>query len=204
MAVDVREVLIRQWRVVAQGVPGLDLELASRLPGWRNREVLAHLSLQPKLLGRFLATASTEPAQVSLVANLSGTSAFAETIDRTARLATDRDLNFAANVERALPALERADLAATVVTMQGPIILHDYLVTRCVEAVVHGDDFTGPIEPDAGAQAVACEALYDVLAAQRPELLALARSLRPPTWLSIATGREPPPQALRGCCPLMT
>ncbi len=204
MAVDVREALVRQWRVVAQRVPDLDLDLASRPAGWRNRELLAHLALQPNLLGRFLATASTEPPQVTLIANLSGTATFAETIDRTAQLATDRDLSFGANVERVLPALERADLAATVVTMQGPIILHDYLVTRCVEAVVHGYDFTGPIEPDAGAQAVACEALHDLLAARDPELLAEARLLPPATWLSIATGREPPPPALRGCCPLMT
>ena len=97
---DVRATLVRQWRVVARSIPGIDLELGSRLAGWRNREVLAHLSLQPKLLGRFLATASTEPAQVTLVANLSGTAAFAETIDRAARLATDHDLNFATNVER--------------------------------------------------------------------------------------------------------
>ena len=69
-----------------------------------------------------------------------------------------------------VPALANADLAATVVTLQGPIILHDYLVTRCVEAVVHGYDFTGPIEPDTDAQAVACQALHDVLAARRPEL----------------------------------
>jgi hypothetical protein len=204
MTVDVREALVRQWRVVAQAVPGLDLDRASRLAGWRNREVLAHLALQPKLLGRFLATASAEPPQITLVANLSGTSAFAETIDRTARLATERDLHFGANVERVLPALEHADLAATVATMQGPIILHDYIVTRCVEAVVHGYDFTDPIEPDAGAQAVSCAALYDVLAPRGPELLAEARSLQPATWLSIATGREPPPLALRGCCPVMT
>jgi hypothetical protein len=204
MAVEVREALVRQWRVVAQAVPALDLELSSRLAGWRNREVLAHLSLQPKLLGRFLATASREPAQVTLVANLSGTSAFAETIDRMARLATERDLNFAANVERIIPALEYADPAATVVTMQGPINLHDYIVTRCVEAVVHGCDFTDPIEPDISAQAIACSALHDVLAARHPELLAAARSLVPATWLSVATGRETPPPALRGCCPVMT
>jgi hypothetical protein len=204
MAVDVREALVRQWRLVAQAVPLLDLELSSRLDGWRNREVLAHLSLQPRLLGRFLATASSEVAQITLAANLSGTSAFADAIDRTARLAADRDLNFAANVERVIPTLEHADLAATVVTMQGPIVLRDYIVTRCVEAVVHGRDFTDAIEPDTGAQAVACTALYDVLATSHPELLAEARSLPPATWLSVATGRETPPRALRSSCPLMT
>jgi hypothetical protein len=204
MAVDVRDALVRQWRVLAQAVPALDVEVASRLVGWHNREVLAHLSLQPKLLGRFLATASTEAARITFVANLSGTYAFAETIDQAARLAASRDLNFAANVERVLPSLERADLAATVVTMQGPIILHDYLVTRCVEAVVHGRDFVPAIEPDVDAQAVACAALYDVLTTTHPELLAEARSLPSATWLSIATGRETPPRVLRSCCPLMT
>jgi len=41
-----------------------------------------------------------------------------------------------------------ADLAKTVTTVQGPILLADYLVTRCVEAVVHGRDLLPAIEAD--------------------------------------------------------
>jgi hypothetical protein len=97
--------------------------------------VLAHLSVQPKLLARSLKTASTAPPRISFVANLSGTSTLAEAIDQAARRATGEDLNFAENVEKVVPALEHADLTATVTTMQGPIVLRDYLLTRCVEAV---------------------------------------------------------------------
>jgi hypothetical protein len=204
VSVDVRQALVRQWRVIAQAVPTLDLGVSSRLDGWRNREVLAHLSIQPKLLARFLETTSAAPAQVTLGANLSGTSAFAETIDRAARRARDRDLDFATSVERVVPALERADLAATVVTLQGPIALRDYLATRCVEAVVHGCDFTDPVTPDTEARDIACAALYEVMAARYPERLNDARLLPPTTWLRVATGRELPPPALQSCCPLMT
>jgi len=193
-----------QWLTIAGVIPSLDLDAPSRVEGWRNREVLAHLSIQPKLVARFLETASTAQPQISLVANLSGTSTLAEAIDQAARRATDRDLNFAENVERVTPALECADLTATVTTMQGPIVLHDYLLTRCVEAVVHGCDFTDPIEPDADAMDIACAALRDVIAERHPELLAEVDSLPAMRWLDIATGRETPPRVLQACCPLMT
>jgi hypothetical protein len=204
VAEDVRDPLVRQWRVVARAITSLDLDASSRVNGWRNREVLAHLSIQPTLVARFLATASTAPPQISLVANLSGTSTLAEAIDQAARGATDSDLNFAANVEKVIPALRHADLRTTITSLQGPIVLRDYLVTRCVEAVVHGCDFTDPIEPDAGAMEVACLALRDVMAERHPELVREVDSLSPMSWLNIATGRESPPRVLQACCPLMT
>jgi Mycothiol maleylpyruvate isomerase N-terminal domain len=201
---DVREALVRQWQVISQAIPAIDLEALSRVKGWRNRELLAHLAFQPKLLARFLETASTAPPQISLVANLSGTTTLSEAIDRAARRIATRDLIFAENVAKVIPALERADLAATVVTMQGPILLRDYLVTRCVEAVVHGWDFTPPVDPYPSAMRIACAALRDVIAELHPDVLAAVESLPPATWLNIATGREPPPPSLQACCPVMS
>lgn len=81
---------------------------------------------------------ATAPPQVSLVANLSGTSTLADVINQSARRTPDEELTFGANVDTVTPALRRADLGVTAITMHGPIVLRDYVVTRCVEAVVHG------------------------------------------------------------------
>jgi hypothetical protein len=204
MVEDVREPLVRQWRLIARAITSLDPDAPSRVDGWHNREVLAHLSLQPKLLERFLETASITPPQVSLVANLSGTSKLADVIDQAARRTPDKELRFAENIEIVIPALRGADLEATITAMQGPIVLRDYVVTRCVEAVVHGCDFSEPIEPDTTALKIASAALRGVMSEQYPELLGQVDSLSPMTWLNVATGRETPPRSLQGCCPLMT
>ena len=75
----------------------------------------------------------------------------------------------------------------TIVTVQGPIRLVDYLVTRCVEAVVHGGDLVDPVEPDPDAQAVTAEALIAVLAVTAPERVVAAGDSRR------RSGSTPPP-----------
>ena len=65
--------------------PGLDLDRWSRIAGWRNREVLAHLYVQPLLLRRFLRTAATTSPPLDLTTNLSGTAGYGELIDASAR-----------------------------------------------------------------------------------------------------------------------
>ncbi|HUP87525.1 MAG TPA: maleylpyruvate isomerase N-terminal domain-containing protein [Acidimicrobiales bacterium] len=200
---NVREALILQWQRIAAAVPALDLEVESRISGWRNREVLAHLAVQPTLLGRFLETASADPPRVSLAANLVGTVFLSDRIDTAARGAGELDLDFAARVTRLLPALAAADLNDTVTTLQGPIALVDYLRTRCIEAVVHGGDFVDPVTADEGALLVASGALLDALAARRPELVPAARSLSPLVWVDQATGRARPSPPLDGALPVM-
>ena len=106
--------------------------------------------------------------------------------------------------------MRAADLSATVVTMQGPIRLADYLVTRCVEAVVHGCDLAGPVRPDRVAQAITAGALPGALAAQAPHLARAphlvreARQLPLPVWIDAATGRQPVPGSLAAAVPVMT
>lgn len=190
-AEDVRSALVRQWALLVAAVPQLDLTAATRLRGWTNRELLAHLAIQPVLLTRFLADESPVQAQVSLEANLAGTAALATKIDQAARQAADAGrLDFPANVRRALPALHDADLTRTVVTLQGPIALADYLVTRCVEAVVHGLDLVPGVPPDPAAAAVAAGALLGLLAQREPHLATLATALDRVVWLEAATGRR--------------
>jgi uncharacterized protein (TIGR03083 family) len=200
----IRTALVRQWRLIAASVSGLDLSAPSRIPGWRNREVLAHLAVQPSLLVRFLRDASAIPPQVSLVDNLSGTRALAEMIDASARSARDEDLDFGSRLRHALPAIEDADLSTTVTTLQGAIALEDYLRTRCVEAVVHGCDLLPAVVPDGEALRVAASALVAVLASRRPDLVAIAAAMPPLQWVDEATGRAQPSGTLRGVLPLMT
>ena len=205
----VRGALIRQWRAIAHAVPGRDLDRPSRVEGWRNREVVAHLTMQPVLLVRFLATAGSEAPQLDLAQNLSGTRNLAELVDRATRAAARAGkTDFATEAETAIAALAETDLATTVTTIQGPILLTDYLVTRCVEAVVHGGDLVEPVEPDAEAQQIVADALVTLLQQRAPEqraptLVAEARAMDSASWIAIATGRVEAPVQFETVVPLM-
>jgi len=111
---DVRGALVRQWEAIAAAVATVDLEIPSRVTGWRNREVVAHLCLQPALLRRFVAAASRRDAVAGVAANLAGTRSLAGLIDASARQAAEAGrVDFARAVEAALPSLRAADLSAT-------------------------------------------------------------------------------------------
>ncbi|MGH9302667.1 MAG: maleylpyruvate isomerase N-terminal domain-containing protein, partial [Acidimicrobiales bacterium] len=187
----------------------LDLDRPSRIAGWRNRDVVAHLAVQPVLLARFLAGSGDQGRSVSpsvtLVANLSGTTRFAAVIDASAREGGDAGrLNLGAHIDAVLPVLESVDLTGTITTFQGSITVVDYLITRCLEAVVHGGDLVDPVEPDRDALRIASHALIDVLAAKDPALLARARQLDPQCWVNVATGRDQCAGELSRAMPLMT
>jgi Mycothiol maleylpyruvate isomerase N-terminal domain len=200
----VRDALVRQWREIERAIPSRDLDAASRIDGWRNREVVAHLAMQPALLERFLATASLEPPVLRAAQNLAGTRALAELVDAATReAAAAGQLDFAGAAERAIERLATADLTATITTLQGPIAISEYLVTRCVEAVVHGGDLVEAVEPDRDALEIVADALTALLAERASSLVAHAASLPRSTWVAIATGRERAPESLRRAVPLM-
>jgi len=201
---EIRDALIRQWEAIDRAMPAIDLDRPSRIEGWRNREVVAHLSVQPVLLVRFIAKSSSRAPQVSLESNLAGTRPLAAVIDAAARDAAIDEYTFGKNLLTALPVLAAADLAVTVTTLQGPIRLADYVITRCVEAVVHGCDLIEPVEPDQTALAITVEALLSVLVEEHPELLDVARALPSRTWIDAATGRGAPPPGLEAALPVMT
>ena len=157
------------------------------------------------LLGRFLLTATSESPEVTLTENLSGTVQLASVInDAALEGAREGRVNLAVNVQAVLPALLNADLATTVTTVQGQILLADYLVTRCVEAVVHGRDLVPALEPDADALAITVEALIAALTHVQPSLVPEAVALSPLSWVEIATGRRDAPEGLAGVVPLVS
>ena len=121
MGDDVRTALLRQWDLIAEAVPRIDLAAPSRVAGWRNREVLAHLYAQPSLLLRFLESESAAEPAVRAVENLAGTKAYAKLIDASARDGAARDrFDLRVPVERARTAVLAAHLGATIETLPGP------------------------------------------------------------------------------------
>jgi hypothetical protein len=202
---EVRAALIRQWQAIASAIPTLDLDRSSRVVGWRNREVLAHLYVQPVLVCRFLATASPPERRPGVATNLSGTGQFSDIIDASAKDgATKSKFDLAVPLARAVPELAAADLRVTITTWQGPIALVDYLVTRCVEAVVHGGDLVEPVPADTAAQAITAWALMQVLATSAPNLVTSASRLSEAEWIAAAAGRTTMAGELGSVLPVMT
>ena len=201
---DVRSALVRQWELISEVVDTIDLSAACRCNGWTNREVFAHLYVQPYLVEKFLCTASVRPPEVQLSENLAGTKSFSELIDNSARKgATLNKVDLRRPLAAVRDIVLAAPLDATITTLQGRISVSDYLVTRCVEAVVHGSDLAPPVAPDPAAEAITSEALLDVLELSAPELVAEAQALRPEQWIDLATGRAKATGSLAEAMPVM-
>jgi uncharacterized protein (TIGR03083 family) len=201
---DVRAALLRQWDLIADAVPRIDLSAPSRIAGWRNREVLAHLYAQPSLLVRFLESGSNAEPAGRATENLAGTRAYQDLIDASAREGARRNkFDLRVPVRRARASVLQANMDTTIETFQGSISVADYLVTRCVEAVVHGGDLVDPVAPDPVAQAIVSTALLDLLAATTPDLAAEARALPVAEWIDVATGRAVASGPLAAATPVM-
>ena len=202
---DVRIALICQWELLADTIELIDLSAASRCRGWTNREVLAHLYVQPHVVARFLRTESADEAALSVTENLSGTKAFSGLIDASAREGGAMNkVELRAPVDAVRPLVLVADLEATITTLQGSISVADYLITRCVEAVVHGGDLVPPVRPDPAAQAITSKALLDTLCVSAPGLVAEAAALPVEQWIDLATGRSRTTGDLAKVLPVMT
>jgi hypothetical protein len=136
--------------------------------------------------------------------NLSETRSFSVLIDASARKGASLnkvELRGPVDAERRL--VLAANLEATITTLQGSMSVSDYLVTRCVEAVVHGGDLVPPVVPDPVAQAITSEVLLDTLAAVAPGLVADARALPVEKWIDCATGRSRATGRLAEVLPVM-
>ncbi len=202
---DVRAALVRQWELIAGHVAGAELSEPSRIAGWTNREVLAHLYAQVRLAARFLQSGSGRLPSMGLSENLRGTKSFSEIIDASARQgAASNKVDLRIPLVQVRSLVLTADLNSTIVTLQGSILVSDYLVTRCVEAVVHGGDLVQPVAPDPRAQAIAAEALMEALSLSAPHLVNEARALPAEGWIDVATGRASASGPLAAATPVMT
>jgi hypothetical protein len=201
---DVAAALVRQWELIADVIPEIVLTRSSRIEGWRNAEVLAHLYVQPHLVVRFLLSAGGGTPEMGVTDNLIGTRAFKSLIDSSAREGARRgksDLSGPLGEAREL--VLGADLSETIETVQGSISVSDYLVSRCVEAVVHGQDLMEPVSPDPTAESITSTALLHVLSSLSPQLVALAEALPTQQWIDVATGRATVTGPLAAAAPVM-
>jgi Mycothiol maleylpyruvate isomerase N-terminal domain len=201
---DVRVALIRQWELIADAIGLINLSAASRCTGWTNREVLAHLYVQPHIVARFLRSESANEAVLGITENLSGTRSFSELIDASARKgASMNKVELRDPLYTVRQVVLDANLEATITTLQGSISVSDYLVTRCVEAVVHGCDLAPSVSPDPTAQAITSKALLDALSVSAPALVAEAADLPVERWIDLATGRSTATGRLAHVLPVM-
>ena len=201
---DVRAALVRQWGRIADAIPTIDLAAASRIGGWRNAEVLAHLYAQPHLVVRFLRSAGPAPPKMGVTDNLVGTEAFKGLIDSSAREgARLGKFDLTGPLDEARELVLGAEPTQSIETLQGSISVSDYLVTRCVEAVVHGRDLIDPVPPDPAAESITSTALLNVLAERAPQLVGIAKALPPDQWIDVATGRVTVAGPLASAVPVM-
>ena len=153
---------------------------------------------------KFLGTASAREAEVRLSENLAGTKSFSELIDDSARKgAILNKVDLRSPLDAVRDVILAAPLDATITTLHGTISVSDYLVTRCVEAVVHGSDLAPPVTPDPVAEAITSKALLEVLELFAPELVAEAQALPPERWIDLATGRAKAKGLLAEAMPVM-
>ncbi|MBL1116140.1 maleylpyruvate isomerase family mycothiol-dependent enzyme [Streptomyces sp. 110] len=211
---------LRQVRKAAEGLDETALDAPTRLGDWTVRELIAHLAMAVTSVVRLLERPAPPAREVTVTGWASAVAGHAGPIDDDTRaLAADADPGEL--LERAearfaeVAAVAPADrlLAARV----GAMRLDDYLVTRCVELVVHADDLadaTGvPVPHDRQALATATRVLADALAVKAPggsvevrvppfaviQCVEGPRHTRgtppnvvetdPPTWIRLATGR---------------
>ena len=117
---DVRIALLRQWELISDAIGHIDLSAMSRCAGWTNREVLAHLYVQPHLVARFLRTRNAGEATLGLSENLSGTRSFSTLIDASAREgAAMNKVELLGPLEAVRPLVLAAALDATITTTAG-------------------------------------------------------------------------------------
>jgi uncharacterized protein (TIGR03083 family) len=174
----------RQWRGVARFVtelPEAAFDRSTRLPGWRVAELVAHLAacasavpnrlaepapVEPELdVARYLLAA---PTAAAVIADREVTAARTATIDELKR-------RVAVAVRELDGALATVPTDRVVPTRFGAMRLADFVVTRCVEGVVHGYDLSSAVPeldpaplPDDEAQRIATRALLAALVAAAP------------------------------------
>ncbi|MEV0371365.1 sterol carrier family protein [Streptomyces sp. NPDC050636] len=173
-----RAAVTAQLGQVGAAVAGLSpeqLALPTRLGDWTVRELAAHVAMAVGSVARNLRQPAPSQPETALLDWPFATVRFASGIDDDTRaLAAVNDpaellARTAEELAEILPSVPDDRLLPTRV---GAMRLGDYLVTRCVELVVHTDDLvaaTGVEIPyDRQALATATRLLADVLAVKAP------------------------------------
>jgi uncharacterized protein (TIGR03083 family) len=165
-----------QYALLSAAVTGLPDEAfgaPTRLGSWTVTELVAHLASTADAVGIALAKPEPERAETDVLAYLLAMRSVAPLVaQRTAEQATgaspaDLRARLATAVDGLHAALAGADLERLVLVRLGALPLGDFLVTRCVEGVVHGLDLGG-VPPDPGALKVVVRLFAALLAQVAP------------------------------------
>jgi uncharacterized protein (TIGR03083 family) len=174
---DVVAACVRQWVRIADAVdavPDDAFATMTRLPGWRVADLVGHLEMCAAAPVRRLAEPALPKAETDVASYLLFLPAAAVDIDvRTRELTGDATpAQLRARVRQAVDELRAglggADLARPIPTRLAPMRLDDFLVTRCVEGVVHGLDLDPEVDPDPVALKIATKALLAALVVKAP------------------------------------
>lgn len=181
---NVARACLRQWTEIADAVEALPDEafgLATRLPRWCLPELVVHLITGVDAVSTQLAAPPAAKAEMAPARYLLSTSGAAQVIE-------ERERDAAIGVEPAALkgqlrsavaglaiAVETADVNRIVATRYGGMSFTDFLVTRCVEAVVGGLDLTAAcadrtavLTLDPEAVKITTKALLGALAMKAP------------------------------------
>ena len=165
------------------------------LGDWTVRELVAHLGLGIGLC-RFVGTAPPDAVPLTLGEYVR---AYPPAADQIAGMTRDFSAEFGDDLVGGLRRTAAEAFAALDVlpgevlqARRGPITRHDYLMTRLLELVVHGDDLQRALgRTDAPLQPVAVKAVSDALAAAYAERSGHATDDSGLEWIRRAAGRVP-------------
>lgn len=173
---EARDGALAQYALLAAAVARLaddDFAKPTRLAGWTVAELVAHLSSTLAAVPSAVERPAPPRADADLTQYLLGYRGVAPAVAQravdNARGVTPADLRhrLGETVAQTDAVLRHADVSRLVAVRLGALPLGDFLVTRCVEGVVHGLDLGG-VEPDAGALKVVVRTFAVLLATVAP------------------------------------
>ena len=194
-----RRILEQQFVALADWLDALPVRAHLSVPvalgDWTVRELVAHLGLGIGL-SRYVTAAPPGAVPLSLGDYVRAYPPAAEQISAMTRelsttLGEDLVGGFRRTAAESFAALD-ATPGNVLQARRGPIARDDYLLTRLLELVVHGDDLQRALDrADAPLLPEAVAAVDDALAAAYQERSGGAPRSRGLAWLRLATGRVP-------------
>ncbi|MGH8891487.1 MAG: sterol carrier family protein [Acidothermaceae bacterium] len=174
-----------QWRRIADAVdclPDRAFDIVTRLADWRVAELVEHLAMCASALPRRLAEPAPTRAEVDLAQYLLALPTAAAVIARREQESAHEVAPAAQKLRlrAAVDDLEASLLAASddpgdrlVCTRFGGMRVADFIVTRCIEGVVHGLDLVAAfpgvdLQPERAALKVTTRSLLGALVAKAP------------------------------------
>jgi uncharacterized protein (TIGR03083 family) len=174
---DVGVACVAQWTHIADAVADLPddrFDEPTALPGWRLAELVAHLTICAAAPARWLAEPAPAKAEADVADYLLCLTQAAPGIDARTRdqVAGKGPAELRAGLIEAVDGLRsvvvETDPHRVIPTRLAPMRFDDFLVTRCLEGVVHGLDLMPVVEPDPAALKITTRALLAALVAKAP------------------------------------